>query len=127
MPVLLQIALGGAIGASARYLLVNAVTRFVGPGFPWGTFLVNVVGCFGIGLAAALLLGSSDPALRRVAPFVVPGVLGGFTTFSAFSLETFQLIDRGALAAAAAYVGGSVGIGLAALVAGLGLARWITP
>ena len=94
MPVLLQIALGGAIGASARYLLVNAVTRFVGPGFPWGTFLVNVVGCFGIGLAAALLLGSSDPALRRVAPFVVPGVLGGFTTFRSVAVETALLAQR---------------------------------
>ncbi len=125
MPVLLQIALGGAIGASVRYLLVGAVTRLVGAGFPWGTFLVNVIGCFGIGLAAALLLGSADPMFRRAAPFVVPGLLGGFTTFSAFTLETFQLMDRGALVAAAAYVGASVGIGLAALAAGLGLARWI--
>ncbi len=125
MPILLQIALGGALGASARYLLASATTRLVGPDFPWGTFLVNVVGCFGIGLAAGLLFGASDLAPRRFAPFVVPGLLGGFTTFSAFTLETFQLMERGSFAAALAYVGGSVGLGLAALVAGLGVARWI--
>ena len=125
MPILLQIALGGALGASARYLLASATTRLVGPDFPWGTFLVNVVGCFGIGLAAGLLFGASDLAPRRFAPFAVPGLLGGFTTFSAFTLETFQLMERGSFAAALAYVGGSVGLGLAALVAGLGVARWI--
>lgn len=125
MPVLLQIAFGGALGASARYLLAAAVTRLFGPGFPWGTFLVNLLGCFGIGLAAAFLLGAGDPGPRRFAPFVVPGLLGGFTTFSAFTLETFQLMERGSFGAALAYVGGSVGLGLAALVAGLGLARWI--
>lgn len=123
MPVIVQVAFGGAIGASLRYALVSLAARLVGPDFPWGTLLVNLIGCLGIGFAAVVLSQRGDPALQWLAPFVMPGVLGGFTTFSAFSLETFQLLERGRLLGAAAYVGGSVGLGLAALVAGMALAR----
>jgi fluoride exporter len=121
-----QIALGGAIGASLRYAVVLGTTRLAGAGFPWGTFAVNVTGSFLMGVLAVLVVMRSDLALERYAPFLLPGLLGGFTTFSAFSLETFELIERGHLLAAAGYVGGSVAVGLAALALGAGLARtWL--
>ena len=126
MPILLQIALGGALGASARYLLASATTRLVGPDFPWGTFLVNVVGCFGIGLAAGLLFGASDLAPRRFAPFVVPGLLGGFTTFSAFSLDTLKLVEAGQTLTALADVLGSVILSLTAVTLGVLIARQLS-
>lgn len=120
MPLILQIALGGAIGACLRYGGARAVAWSLGGGFPWGTLAVNVTGSFLMGFAAVALALRAAPGL---APFVMTGVLGGFTTFSAFSLETFQLLQRGQTAAAAAYVGGSVALGLAGLVAGMALAR----
>ena len=123
MPVLLQIALGGAIGASLRYLGVLAVARGAGSGFPWGTLAINVTGSFLTGFAAIALALRAGPGLAGFAPFLMTGVLGGFTTFSAFSLETFQLVERGRVLAAAGYVAGSVALGLAALVAGVWLAR----
>lgn len=127
MPVVLQIALGGAIGASLRYTIVSFVTRLVGPGFPWGTMLVNIAGCFAIGVAATILIQRADPAWQRFAPFVVPGVLGGFTTFSAFTLESFQLIERGRMVLALMYIGGSVLLGLVALLLAITITRvWIS-
>ena len=100
VPVVLQIAIGGAIGASLRYGLVSLVTRLVGPSFPWGTLAVNLLGCAGIGFAAVALVLRGDPATQRFAPIVIPGLLGGFTTFSAFTFETYQLIERGRLVGA---------------------------
>lgn len=109
---LLQVALGGAIGSALRFLAVQAV------GAPLATVFVNVLGSFAMGLAVVLL------ATRlQAAPFVMAGVLGGFTTFSAFSLDAVTLWQRGALGQAAAYVGGSVALSLAALVAGVALGR----
>ena len=126
MPVFIQIALGGAIGASLRYAVVLGTTRLVGTGFPWGTFAVNVAGSFAMGVLAVVVVMRRDLGLERYAPFLMPGLLGGFTTFSAFSFETFELIERGRLVAAAGYVGGSVAVGLAALALGAGLARtWL--
>ena len=126
MPVFIQIALGGAIGASLRYAVVLGTTRLAGTGFPWGTFAVNVAGSFAMGVLAVVVVMRSDLGLERYAPFLMPGLLGGFTTFSAFSFETFELIERGRLVAAAGYVGGSVAVGLAALALGAGIARtWL--
>jgi CrcB protein len=117
MPNLLQIALGGAIGATLRYLIGGQVARLAGAGFPWGTLAVNVAGCFAMGLATVLLLrrGGAEVAL---APFVMTGVLGGFTTFSAFSLEVVDLVGRGRLLGAFAYAGGSVVLGVGAFLIG---------
>ncbi len=123
MPPLLQIALGGALGALARYASALAMLRLVGPGFPLGTLAVNIAGSFLMGLAAVAVLARGGEALRGAAPFLMPGLLGGFTTFSAFSLETVMLIERGRAAAAAFYVAASVGGGIAALVLGMWLAR----
>lgn len=128
MPPLLQIALGGALGALARHGCGLAVLRLAGPGFPLGTFAVNLAGSFLMGLAAVAVLARGGEDLRRFAPFLMPGLLGGFTTFSAFSLETVTLIERGRAAAAAGYVGASVGGGIAALGLGMWLARgWSAP
>ena len=118
----LYVALGGAVGASARYLVGTTLTRALGPGFPWGTLAVNVVGSFAMGV---LVVALAHLSANRLAPLLMTGVLGGFTTFSAFSLDAVTLYERGALAHAAAYVGGSVVLSLAALVAGLWLARGV--
>ncbi len=119
---LLQVALGGALGASARYLTNVAVMRGIGPGFPWGTVIVNVAGSFAMGL---LVVALAERGLTRAAPFLVSGLLGGFTTFSAFSLDAVSLWERGAVLSAAGYVVGSVVVSIAALVAGMALARGV--
>mgnify|MGYP002630860206 CR=1 FL=1 len=113
---LLQVALGGAIGASARYLTSTAVMRWIGPGFPYGTVLVNVVGSFLIGVLVVVLANKGG---TRFAPFLMTGILGGFTTFSAFSLDAFVLWERGQVGLAGAYVVGSVVISIAALIGGI--------
>jgi len=118
---LLQVALGGAIGASLRFLAGHAVLRAVGPtGFPVAILMVNILGSFLMGLFVAL---AAQRGLTHLAPFVATGILGGFTTFSAFSLEAVTLYERGDLAGAALYVGLSVGLSILALVAGLWVAR----
>ncbi len=120
MTPLLQVALGGALGASARYMTGIATARLLGKGFPWGTLTVNIVGSFLMGVLVVALLHLSA---NRYAPLLMTGVLGGFTTFSAFSLDAITLYERGQGALAAAYVAGSVILSLAALFAGLTLAR----
>ena len=116
MTTLLQVALGGAIGASTRHLTNVAVMRWIGPGFPYGTMLVNVAGSFLMGVFVVVLAHKGG---TRFAPFLMTGVLGGFTTFSAFSLDAFTLWERGQAGLAGAYVIGSVVVSIAALVAGI--------
>ena len=117
---LIQVALGGALGASARYLTGAATLRLFGPGFPWGTLVVNVAGSFLMGMIVVALAHLSG---NRFAPFLMTGVLGGFTTFSAFSLDAVTLYERGAPGLAATYVAASVLLSLTALLAGLAVAR----
>lgn len=116
MTTLFQVALGGAIGASTRYLTNVAVMRWIGPGFPYGTMLVNVLGSFLMGVLVVMLAHKGG---TRFAPFLMTGLLGGFTTFSAFSLDAFTLWERGETVLAGAYVAGSVVLSIAALVAGV--------
>ncbi|MBN8294683.1 fluoride efflux transporter CrcB [Rhodobacter sp. NTK016B] len=120
LTTLLQVALGGAIGASGRYLTGVAAIRVIGPGFPWGTLTVNVVGSFVMGVVVVALghLGAN-----RFAPLLMTGVLGGFTTFSAFSLDAMTIWERGDHLTAGLYVLASVGLSLAAIFAGLAIAR----
>ena len=120
MPVVL-VALGGALGSVARYSVNVWTTRLFGPLFPWGTLTVNVVGGFVMGLLAALIALRGGSNELRV--FLLTGVLGGFTTFSAFSLDTMTLWERGEAATAALYVAASVALSIGALVAGLALGR----
>jgi CrcB protein len=114
------VALGGAFGSILRWGLSGAVQRWTGSAFPWGTFAVNAAGSLAIGLIGALALERVlvSPATRL---FSIVGVLGGFTTFSAFSYETLALLRDGQWAAAAGYAGGSVGVGLLAAFAGYAL------
>ncbi len=117
LPDVLLVALGGATGAVARYGLGLAALRVAGPGLPVGTWAANVLGCIGIGVMVALV---PDDRTRL---FVVTGVLGGFTTFSAFSAETVGLWVAGRPAWAAANALGSVAIGLAGVALGIWIGR----
>jgi CrcB protein len=114
-------ALGGALGALARWGVRVALPSSPGS-WPWATLLVNLTGCLLIGVLLAVLLARfpTSPWLR---PFLATGVLGGYTTYSAFAVEVVQLIDAGALGMAAAYVVASVLGGVLAVAAGLMLAR----
>ena len=116
MWMILQIAAGGALGAVLRYGVVSGSARLLGAGFPLGTVLVNVLGSFLMGLATVALMA-------RFGPVVMTGLLGGFTTFSAFSLDAVRLFEEGRLGAALVYVGGSVVLSLGALVIGMSVAR----
>ncbi len=126
MPVLLQVALGGAIGAALRYASGGMAMRLLGSGFPYGTMFVNILGSFIMGFAAFYMLERMDGSFGRYAPFLMTGVLGGFTTFSAFSLDAVFLIERGRFLAAAIYMGGSVAFAMLALLLGMALARSLT-
>lgn len=117
---LLQIALGGALGAVARFLAVLAAGRLLGAGFPFGTALVNVLGSFAIGGLAVWLSGGKAGA---ASPLLITGFLGGFTTFSAFSLDALRLWEAGEGLMAAWYVLGSVILSLGAVWIGAVLAR----
>ena len=119
---LLQVALGGAIGASARFLLGAAILRAVGHGFPVAILSANVIGSF---LMGVFVVGAAHKGLTHLSPFVMTGLLGGFTTFSAFSLEAVTLFERGQMGQAALYVTLSVVLPIGGLVLGLMLARGI--
>ena len=109
----LLVALGGAFGATARYVVAGLVHRATSPFFPWGTFIVNVTGCFVFGLVAGLgdARGVITPNLRA---FVLVGILGGYTTFSSFTFETMSLARGGQIPHALANVLGQVTLGLLA-------------
>ena len=115
-----QVALGGALGASARYLAGIAALRILGHGFPWGTLAVNVFGSFLMGVLV-IVLAQKDAT--RLAPFLMTGVLGGFTTFSAFSLDVLTLVERGQTVTAGLYVLASVAVSLVAISAGIAMTR----
>ena len=117
---LFQVAIGGALGSAARYLVNVTAMRLLGPGFPWATVAVNVAGSF---LMGVLVVALAHRDAMRLAPFLMTGVLGGFTTFSAFSLDALTLWERGQTGLAAAYVAGSVAVSLAAIVAGMAVTR----
>lgn len=120
---LLLVALGGALGACARFLVVSGALRLFGPGFPWGTLIVNVMGSIAMGAMVVLLIERLPDGPARLAPLVMTGLLGGFTTFSAFSLDAMQLLDRARWLAAAGYVSASVLLSIAGLALGMALAR----
>lgn len=115
MWTLTQVAFGGALGAVARFLTVTAAARAFGGGFPWGTLAVNVAGSF---LMGVLFVWLEQRGLMRLAPLLMAGVLGGFTTFSAFSLDVLRLWQGGAVALAGVYMVASVALSVLALVAG---------
>ncbi len=119
----IAIAIGGAIGASLRYLTVGWAVRAFGTALPFGTLTVNVVGSLLMGIFAVTVLTKFQHIDLPIAPFAMTGILGGFTTFSAFSLDTIVMIEEGRVLAAALYVGLSVMLSILALIAGMLLAR----
>lgn len=123
MPHLLLIALGGALGAVSRHLVNQGALRFIGPDFPAGTLIVNVVGSLAIGMLVGwlALAGRSDATELRFALGV--GFLGAFTTMSAFSLDVVLFIERKAYVSAAAYGLGTLALSVVAVFAGLLIAR----
>ena len=122
MPTVLWVALGGALGSAARHGVNVWSGRMFGMDFPWHTLIVNILGCFAMGIiievmALKLNVGSD------VRAFLATGILGGFTTFSAFSLDFAFLVERKSYGLAGVYAAGSVILSLAAVFAGLHLVR----
>ena len=122
MPVVLGVALGGALGATARYGADKVIERSFGGLVPWSTFLINVSGCFLIGLfTAAFVERHHLPAWLRVG--VVVGVIGGYTTFSTFAAEALDLDEIHHIAVSSAYLVASVALGMVAVYGGTLLGR----
>lgn len=123
----LLVFLGGGIGAAARHGVNIAAARLLGTAFPWGTLTVNVFGSLAMGLLVAWFAFRTDVGMtQHTRLFLTTGILGGFTTFSAFSLDTAVLWERGAMGIAAAYVAASVALSILALFAGLWIVRTIS-
>jgi CrcB protein len=118
----LQVALGGALGAALRFLAGLGVLRLTGPGFPYAILSVNILGSF---LMGVFVVYAAQRGMTHLSPFVMTGILGGFTTFSAFSLEAYTLFERGQTGAAGIYVLASVVLSIAGLIAGVMIARGV--
>ncbi|MCZ7886527.1 MULTISPECIES: fluoride efflux transporter CrcB [Agrobacterium] len=116
------VAAGGAIGSVFRYLVGVWSVRLAGAHFPWGTLAVNVAGSFMIGFLVELVARRLNASME-MRLFLVTGVLGGFTTFSSFSLDAVSLFERGTLGLSAVYVLASLVVSIAAVFAGLALGR----
>ncbi|MEQ1613435.1 MAG: fluoride efflux transporter CrcB [Hyphomicrobiaceae bacterium] len=124
MRLLLLASMGGAIGAGARHLVNVGFGRLLGPQFPWSTIFINIAGSFVMGVlveAIALRFGGSI----EMRTFLATGILGGFTTFSAFSLDAYLLMTRGDTMQAALYVAASVVLSILGLFLGLTLTRQV--
>jgi CrcB protein len=119
---IIAVAVGGAIGSVARYLVAVGSGKMFGTNFPWGILIINITGSLLIGAFIGLFAAKWDlPQAARI--FLTVGICGGYTTFSTFSLDSYYLIERGQLGAALAYMIGSVVLSISALVGGLYLAR----
>ena len=116
---------GGGLGATLRHLINVTCARCIGTAFPYGTFIINITGSTVMGLIAGYLAFKGE-ASQPWRLFLMTGILGGYTTFSAFSLDAVLLYERGALGLAAFYVLGSVVFSIAGLFAGLSLIRYFT-
>lgn len=115
------VMMGGALGAAARYLVGQAMLGWLGPNYPWGTLAVNLIGGVAMGVLVGMLARGMAGEQARL--FVAVGVLGGFTTFSAFSLELVTMLERGAMLTAFGYALASVLGAVLALFAGLAITR----
>jgi CrcB protein len=121
--VWLVIGIGGGLGAMARHALNSALAGRYST-FPFGIFIVNALGCLLIGLIAGLVASSRDHMSEHMRTFLVVGVLGGFTTFSTFGLDTFTLLKGGHTTLALLNALGQVGVGLLAVWMGFSLGLW---
>jgi CrcB protein len=122
MPLVLWIAAGGALGAALRHFMNVLIGRTMGEAFPWHTLIINVTGSFIMGVMIALMALRWN-ASQELRAFLTTGILGGYTTFSAFSLDFALLVERKAYALAGAYAAGSVVLSLVGIFAGLALIR----
>ena len=120
--ILCAVAIGGAMGATIRYLLMNGIGHFIHAGFPYSTLLVNVVGSFALGSLIEVMDLYWIPA-QEMRSFLVVGLLGSFTTFSAFSQDVIFLMERGDLSSAGLYIIFSVVLSIAGMFAGKMLLR----
>jgi CrcB protein len=120
--ILLMVALGGGVGAVIRFVVAGTIQSAAWPGYPWGIFVVNITGGLAMGLIVELsaLKLSMSPEMRA---FLTTGVLGGYTTFSTFSLDSVLLIERGDYASAIVYVIGSAVLSILAVFAGFWIVR----
>ncbi len=123
MRLLLLAAAGGALGAGARHLVNTSMLALLGPGFPWATFTVNVLGSLLMGIVVEGLMAMSGDQAAAWRVFLATGILGGFTTFSAFSLDVWVLYERGQFLALFLYVAFSFILSVAALILGMALVR----
>lgn len=122
MQNILLVALGGALGATARYSLSGFMLRAFGSGIPWGTFTANVLGSLLLGVLVGWLAFKADGG-HNWRLFLGTGVMGGFTTFSTLSMETVLMIERKAYLQAAGYALGTLALGVIAMFVGLMIAR----
>lgn len=122
MQMLIAIAAGGSLGALSRHYMAGAITRMLGIGFPYGTFAVNLLGSFLMGLLVTAFAARFEVS-QELRSFITVGFLGSFTTFSTYSLETVLLIERGEWATAALYAFGSLALGVAGLFVGIYVGR----
>lgn len=119
---ILAVAVGGALGSVARYLVGIGAGKLFGTDFPWGTLIINITGSFLMGVLAGLFATRWNlPQAARI--FLTVGICGGYTTFSTFSLDSFYLIERGELVASAAYMVGSVVLSVGALIGAMHVVR----
>jgi fluoride exporter len=127
MQAYVYVFIGAGLGGALRHFLNLAIGRSAGTEFPWATTFINVSGSFAMGLLVGwLAFRAGANWTQSVRLFVATGVLGGYTTFSTFSLESILLIERNQVGYALVYVGGSVLLGILALWAGLSLVRSLT-
>ena len=126
MGTLILVMAGGAVGAGARHLVGRASLSLFGPGYPWGTLAVNIVGSLAMGVLAGMLSRGLVAGGEAARLLIGVGLLGGFTTFSAFSLDAVLMAERGGWIAALPYILASVIGSIVALVAGLQLVRAVT-
>ena len=126
MPVWIGYAvvfLGGGVGAAARHGVNRAAAALAGPNYPWGTLAVNVVGCLVMGMLTSWFAFRGETAPQPLRLLLTTGVLGGFTTFSAFALDTVLMAERHDVGAALVYVAASVMLSIAAVVSGMWIVR----
>lgn len=122
--ILLQVAVGGALGSVCRYLTGSLAIRFFGSAFPYGTLLANSIGCLAMGFAFVLLVGDNAETAKS-SPLLMTGFLGGYTTMSAFSLDSWNLLNSGRITEAFLYIGGTLLLAYGCLIAGLYIGRWL--
>jgi len=123
MDKLLLVAAGGAVGSVARYLVGVQAARSLGSHWPYGTFIVNIAGALAMGLVVAFLASRGGEGAERLRVLLAVGLRGGFTTFSAFSLEAATMIEKRSLAQAGAYAAASVVLCVMAIFVGIALGR----